>query len=105
MGVSQLKTQQNIPLGGAQLQTLGVSFAKGMRIGAGKALGQQSAPRETEIEVGGEERGGVWVQGGPHCCTRGSSRSRVCCQLSVNSSPLKLTSEDMIAAFSQAVDW
>lgn len=54
----------------------------------------------------GEKKEGVFgYRGGPHCCTRGSSRSRVRCQLSVNSSPLKLTSEDMIAAFSQAVDW
>lgn len=64
VGAFQLKTQQNISSGGAQLQTLQVSFAKGRRMGAGKALGQQSAPRETEIEMGGEGRGGVWIRGG-----------------------------------------
>lgn len=54
----------------------------------------------------GEKEEGVFGYGGGHCCcTRGSSCSHMHCQLSVNSSPPKLTSEDMIAAFSQAVDW
>lgn len=59
VGVSQLKTQQNILPGGAQLKILWVSFAKGRRKGAEKILGQQSAPEGLKLRWGEKEKGGV----------------------------------------------
>lgn len=66
------------------------SFLHGQKMDAGKVFGQQSAPRGARMQLGDGEKG--LQTGGP------------CCQLSVLLS-LQLTSEDMIAAFSQAMDW
>uniref|UniRef100_A0A8B9ELF1 Aladin WD repeat nucleoporin n=1 Tax=Anser cygnoides TaxID=8845 RepID=A0A8B9ELF1_ANSCY len=90
VGAFWLKTQRNVQPAGGQLKTPPVSSHKGRTTGAGGALGQQSAPE-----------GAMWSWGG---------WEGICCQLRANFSPclplaLKLTSEDMIAAFSQAVDW